>query len=340
MGASAPNRPDRVMPFDQRQRYEVVASLASELGDIESPRALDAGGFFETPEGGPVLPIREILPAAWQTLTIDCHPVERATGAATLTLRGYALGDATRLPLADDTVDLVSCLDVLEHVPSNQRQSVVAELLRVARGYVAISVPVADDGAGEKERELAGFIREALGTDHRFLEEHNAFGLPTNDEMLAILPAGTQSFGFGNLDRWFVMMLAKHYLLALPYAGDATTRLDAAYLDLGREPDCLAPFYRRFYLTPARDNVASGPMQRTVEAFTSKTTSEPPSIDAFLAWVFRILFRSDRERFSEANARVVAEHDHATALLRDVEASGVYKLYRMARALRPGDDRS
>ncbi len=351
-GVASP--PSRVMPFDQRQRYDVVATLATlatlttagRLSEIESPVALDAGGYFETPDGRPVLPIREILSPPWRTVTADCHPVgvtqgaDGTVGATKSGLPGYVLGDATRLPLGDDRIDLVSCLDVLEHVPSGQRRSVVAELVRVSRGYIAISVPVADDGAAQRERELAGFIQEALGTDHRFLEEHDAFGLPTHDEMLTMLPAGTQSFGFGNLDRWFAIMLAKHYMLALPYAHDASSRLDAAYLGLGRDPDCHPPFYRRFYLTPARDDAPTEPIMRTIDAFGSATDREPPSTDAFLAWIFRMLFRSDHERFTQANTQVLKEHDQATALLRDVEASGVYKLYRMARALRPGDGRS
>lgn len=51
--------------------------------------------------------------------------------------------DATALPLADDSVDAVVCLELLEHVP--EPKSVLAELARILRpgGTVLISVPSA-----------------------------------------------------------------------------------------------------------------------------------------------------------------------------------------------------
>lgn len=48
-------------------------------------------------------------------------------------------GDATRLPFADGTVDLVVCLEVLEHVPGPERA--LAELARVCGGTTVMSVP-------------------------------------------------------------------------------------------------------------------------------------------------------------------------------------------------------
>jgi ubiquinone/menaquinone biosynthesis C-methylase UbiE len=49
------------------------------------------------------------------------------------------VGDATRLPLADQSVDLVVALEVLEHVPDPSRA--LAELARVCRGTAVLSVP-------------------------------------------------------------------------------------------------------------------------------------------------------------------------------------------------------
>lgn len=48
-------------------------------------------------------------------------------------------GDATRLPFADGTIDLVVCLEVLEHVPRPERA--LAELARVCGGTAVMSVP-------------------------------------------------------------------------------------------------------------------------------------------------------------------------------------------------------
>ncbi len=48
-------------------------------------------------------------------------------------------GDATRLPFADGAIDLVVCLEVLEHVPGPERA--LAELARVCGGTAVMSVP-------------------------------------------------------------------------------------------------------------------------------------------------------------------------------------------------------
>jgi ubiquinone/menaquinone biosynthesis C-methylase UbiE len=48
-------------------------------------------------------------------------------------------GDATRLPFADSSIDLVVALEVLEHVPDPRRALV--EIARVCRGTTVLSVP-------------------------------------------------------------------------------------------------------------------------------------------------------------------------------------------------------
>jgi SAM-dependent methyltransferase len=57
-------------------------------------------------------------------------------GAANLELRA---GRAERLPFADGEFDLVAAVEVLEHVADPERA--LAELARVARGHLLVSVP-------------------------------------------------------------------------------------------------------------------------------------------------------------------------------------------------------
>jgi 2-polyprenyl-3-methyl-5-hydroxy-6-metoxy-1,4-benzoquinol methylase len=47
--------------------------------------------------------------------------------------------EATRLSFADDEFDLATAIEVLEHVP--EPEATLAEMARVARGYVLVSVP-------------------------------------------------------------------------------------------------------------------------------------------------------------------------------------------------------
>lgn len=48
-------------------------------------------------------------------------------------------GDATRLPLRDNSVDVVTCSQMLHHFEAADARVVISELHRVARGWVVIS---------------------------------------------------------------------------------------------------------------------------------------------------------------------------------------------------------
>lgn len=54
-------------------------------------------------------------------------------------------GDATRLPLRDDSFDTVLCSEVLEHIPPGLLQTACDEISRVARYDVVIGVPFRQD---------------------------------------------------------------------------------------------------------------------------------------------------------------------------------------------------
>jgi SAM-dependent methyltransferase len=59
--------------------------------------------------------------------------------AARNRLDGAAVGDALRLPVADASVDVVTCSQLLHHFVDFDARRVIAELHRVSRGWVVIS---------------------------------------------------------------------------------------------------------------------------------------------------------------------------------------------------------
>lgn len=82
-----------------------------------------------------------------QVLTIDRKP-QRVTDIAAVARGGIdrlhgVLMDVTRLGLPERSVDGVTILEVLEHLPEPRRA--VAEVLRVARRFVIASVPSHED---------------------------------------------------------------------------------------------------------------------------------------------------------------------------------------------------
>lgn len=58
------------------------------------------------------------------------------------------VGDATRLPLQDRSVDTVVCCQVLEHMPFEAAQRALGEFARVARTAVIVSLPDATPWTG------------------------------------------------------------------------------------------------------------------------------------------------------------------------------------------------
>ena len=54
-------------------------------------------------------------------------------------------GDATALNFPDRSIDLVVCLEVLEHIPTQMLAKACLELARVAKGHVLVGVPYKQD---------------------------------------------------------------------------------------------------------------------------------------------------------------------------------------------------
>lgn len=318
------------MPFDQWQRYEVLRALVGDLGQT-APAVLDVGGYDQDLGGVPVLPAAEILDRARPVV------VDRVAAVVTAVERGrglvsqarYVQADAKALPFHAGAFDIVSSLDVIEHVPRADRLRVIAELARVSRGYVVVAVPIGDDGAAGRERIVARFVREVLKGEQQQLKEHEEFGLPTHGEMLDIMPPGTISFGYGNIERWLVMMLAKHLTRSWPHGLAAHDALDAGYRTLDPGEDRRPPFYRRFYLAMARPDVARGPIERVAARYAPLEASTDAA--ALLAWALGIVAGADAARLAAERAPLEARVRDLRAVLDEVEASTVYRLYRLTR---------
>lgn len=145
---------------DTAQRHRVVARLA---GNPES--VLDVGGV----QGQ----LAAFLPKAHVTTANVNRDAEV----------GF---DGVTLPFREGAFDVVTSLDVLEHVPPEGRARHVRECVRVARSRIVLCCPLGTPEHVAAEREIAHWHECTVGRQHPFLAEHVALGLPTQSDLEAL----------------------------------------------------------------------------------------------------------------------------------------------------------
>lgn len=127
--------PNPVHQWLLRRFLEAVTSEAKgALGGVPNPRLLDAG----CGEGYVLKRLRGIRPGLnLQGIDGDREALREARTAIPGVFLGHA--DASHLPFRAASFDMVTCLEVLEHL--RDPRSAVEELERVSRRYLLLSVP-------------------------------------------------------------------------------------------------------------------------------------------------------------------------------------------------------
>jgi Methyltransferase domain len=120
---------------------------------------------------------------------------------------------ATDLPFRDESFEAVIVSDVLEHVPPDQRPSVIREALRVMRNVAVFAFPCGPE-AFELDRKLA----ETYDRKHQdrpiWLQEHMQYPFPTEHLFESLRSEWTvTAFGNENLDvHYWIMRKEMHQL--------------------------------------------------------------------------------------------------------------------------------
>lgn len=256
------------LAFDLFQRYRLLSSAGLFFARPGSRlRLLDVGG--KTPvlwEGFRSL-AREMVPDSFSVVA-DIAPGDGLTD--------YVRADALRLPFADESFDLVSAFDLLEHMPHGDRVPALQEMLRVTRDGLLVAFPFDSPVNRTAEKMLADFLALHFHGSIPMLDEHRTFGLPDRAQIERFF-AGTgypaASFDCGNTDVWLLLMMTQH---ALHRSGcDALVEgLNQRFNHGPVDEDWAAPSYRAYFLLSKRNTAAA------LDAFRSMPRDSRPSLAA------------------------------------------------------------
>lgn len=142
------------IPFDVFERHKVVAGLI-EL----NKKVLDVGGGVDA---------------------LDRF-VKNKIVVSNLK-SGDVLADGRALPFTSNSFEIVTSIDVIEHLPQKDRQKFVKELLRVAGEKVILSSPLGTKQHLDSEKKALAFLKKK-GVHSNYLEEHVKEVLPTEEEL-------------------------------------------------------------------------------------------------------------------------------------------------------------
>lgn len=102
-------------------------------------------------------------------------------------------GSACSLPFMDKAWDIVCSVDMLEHIPRQDRNLAIGEMVRIARKVVLLAVPVGDK-AYMQDIELHHYYERKHSASHQWVKEHVDLGLPKREDISSALKIVAESY--------------------------------------------------------------------------------------------------------------------------------------------------
>ena len=312
------------LPFDQYQRYKITEEVINIIRWAgQKFKILDAGGH-------PGL-INEFL------LEDDTFVVDKLE----CDIPNFQKADILDLPFSDGYFDIVTSVDVLEHIPPEKRERFLGELWRVSKEYVLIAAPFDNPNVSQADRILFEFIRVKLGYSHHFLDEHISYRLPNKDatiNSLCRMGADTFSIPNGNLSRWLPMMIALFYMDIDPQFNKLQKLINSFYNENYYKIDNCKPCYR-YAVVASKEELKELTVSKLQGLISLNNKNKDSYIDFSPVLALIELFNLDmiKEKEGQINnlQHSVKEKDIQISILKEferkVKSTLLYKMYRYLR---------
>jgi hypothetical protein len=287
----------RALPFDLYQRYQGVAELIS----VVAPGSLlDVGGYIGDADG-------HLAVSADFLSDPSDNRLVRSTDFRQCDHPDHLASEGTALPFPDSAFEAVVSLDVLEHIPPENRERFLAELERVARNWVVVAAPFHSAEAERAEQLLSSGVMRG----HGFLEEHRELGLPDAEAVRLHCEArGYRCWQVpnGNVDNWVLLQTLNALFFGSRSAAIART-FNRIYSERLFPEDHAAPCYRSIFLIyigagdPPNERVITGQVERLL---ATRQTSRWDISDLILEPAFQEVVRS-MLTLGDARARALSD---------------------------------
>jgi arylsulfatase len=184
------------LPFDQYQRYRIVADIVSKYRtNTNRFKILEVGAGLEEN-------IKKFLPNDEIYFMDKDYPEEYKQRD------DYIACDITKSDLEGE-YDIVISIDCYEHITPMDREIYVRRLLRLSRVATIIAAPFDTADVSESEIIANELYRQIHGKDHRWLREHIQNGLPSLSNTVRLIDKQGMNHTIipnGYLPRWFDMI--------------------------------------------------------------------------------------------------------------------------------------
>lgn len=226
-----------LMVFDQFSRYKACSDLIRRTGFVTGSSVLDIGS-------GPECLFGQFMPDSQVTYVDPLIP----GGSG----EGHITGDIFSTELDGKSFDVVSAVDVLEHVPPEWRQAFLERMSLLGKNTIILGFPCSDlSDAFETDRTIDDQYRRIFGHDYPWLEEHYRYGLPSVGETVAQLTQlgwHCQSVGHGHAP-WLRELLGFAICVwDIPSLNKVVLEISEKFNRELYSYDFRAPYYRQFVI--------------------------------------------------------------------------------------------